>query len=173
MHRDKLVIQQCQHLVEEWLQGVGLELNREKTRMTHTLEQEGGQAGFTFLGFEIRQHPVSRYNAKRGFKTLIRPSQEAMKRHDAQLKTIIAEHKATRQANLIGLLNPVIAGWSHYYRAVVSKAVFQRLDNRLYLKLARWARDRHPRKSRHWIAQRYWRTDQGHGWVFVTHDGLA
>jgi RNA-directed DNA polymerase len=111
LHRDKLVIQQCQHLVEEWLQGVGLELSREKTRITHTLDQEGGQAGFNFLGFEIRQHPVSRYNAKRGFKTLIKPSQEAIKRHDAQLRTIIAENKAARQANLIGLLNPVIAGW--------------------------------------------------------------
>src|SRR5262245_18755837 len=119
LHRDKLVIQQCQHLVEEWLQGVGLELNREKTRMTHTLEQAGGQAGFNFLGFEIRQHPVSRYNAKRGFKTLITPSQEAMKRHDAQLRTIIVEHKAARQAPLIGRLNPVIAGWRHYYSAVV------------------------------------------------------
>lgn len=173
LHRDQLVIQQCQHLVEEWLQGVGLELNREKTRMTHTLEQEGGQVGFNFLGFEIRQHPVSRYNAKRGFKTLIKPSQEAIKRHDAQLRTIIVENKAARQATLIGRLNPVIAGWSHYYSAVVSKAAFQRLDNRLYVKLARWARYRHPRKSRHWVAQRYWRTDQGHGWVFTTQDGLA
>jgi RNA-directed DNA polymerase len=100
LHRDKLVIQQCQHLVEEWLQGVGLELNREKTRITHTLEPEGGQAGFNFLGFDIRQHPVSRYNAKRGFKTLIKPSQEAIKRHDAQLRTMIAENKAARQANL-------------------------------------------------------------------------
>jgi 5-methylcytosine-specific restriction endonuclease McrA len=26
---------------------------------------------------------------------------------------------------------------------------------------------------RHWIAQRYWRTNQGHGWVLATHDGLA
>jgi RNA-directed DNA polymerase len=173
LHRNKLVIHQCQHLVEEWLQGVGLELNREKTRITHTLDQEGGQAGFNFLGFDIRQHPVSRYNAKRGFKTLIKPSQEAIKRHDAQLRTIIVENKAARQAMLIGRLNPVIAGWSHYYSAVVSKAAFQRLDNRLYVKLARWARYRHPRKSRHWVAQRYWRTDQGHGWVFTTQDGLA
>jgi RNA-directed DNA polymerase len=88
---------------------------------------------------------VSRYNAKRGFKTLIKPSQETIKRHNAQLSVIIAHHRAARQANLIGLLNPVIAGWSNYYSAVVSKAVFQRLDHQLYLKLARWARNRRPR----------------------------
>jgi RNA-directed DNA polymerase len=173
LHRDKAVIEYCQRLAEEWLQGIGLELNRDKTRIAHTLEYKGGQAGFNFLGFEVRQHPVSRYNAKRGFKTLIKPSKDAIQRHGAQLSAIIARNKAARQTNLIGLLNPVIAGWSNYYSAVVSKAVFQSLDNRLYLKLARWARYRHPRKSRHWIVQRYWRTDQGHGWVFAANDGLT
>jgi RNA-directed DNA polymerase len=172
-HRETTVIQHCQRLAEEWLQGVGLALNQEKTRIVHTLETPGGQAGFNFLGCEIRPYPVSRYNATHGFKTLIRPSQDAIKRHDAQLAAIIAQHKAARQANLIGVLNPVMAGWSNYYSAVVSKATFQRLDHQRYVKLARWARSRHPRKSRHWIAQRYWRTDQGHGWVFATKNGLT
>jgi RNA-directed DNA polymerase len=45
---------------------MGLELHPTKTRLAHTLELEGGQAGFTFLGFEIRQYPVSRHNAKGG-----------------------------------------------------------------------------------------------------------
>src|SRR5262247_1113760 len=65
---------------------------------------------------------------------------------------IIRNNRAARQENLIGQLNPVIAGWSRFYRAVVSKAVFQRLDNLLYLRLARWARRRHPHKGRRWIA---------------------
>jgi RNA-directed DNA polymerase len=173
LHREQLVIQPGQPRVEEWRQGVGLALHREQTRIPHTLEQEGGPAGVNFLGCESRQHPVSRDHANRGFKPRIKPSQEALKRHDAQRRTIIAENNAARQANFIGLLNPVIAGWSHDYSAVVSQAVCHRLDNRLYLRRARWARYRHPRKSRHWIAQRYWRTDQGHGWVFATHAGLA
>jgi hypothetical protein len=36
----------------------------------------------------------------------------------------------------------MIAGWSNYYSAVVSKAIFQCLDHQLYVKLARWARNR-------------------------------
>src|SRR4029434_6594976 len=73
----------------------------------------------------------------------------------------------------IGHLNPVIAGWSRYYRAVVSKAVFQRLDNLLYLRLARWARRRHPQKGRRWIAHKYWRIAEGRGWCFGTREGMV
>jgi RNA-directed DNA polymerase len=81
--------------------------------------------------------------------------------------------RAARQENLIGQLNPVIAGWSRYYRAVVSKAVFQRLDNLLYLRLARWARRRHPHKGRRWIAHKYWRLEEGKGWCFGTREGMV
>src|SRR5712691_10541093 len=168
LHRDKAVIQHCQQLVTEWLQDLGLELHPEKTRLAHTLEPEGGKVGFNFLGFEIRQYPVSRYNAKRGFKTLIKPSREAIKRHYAQLCEIIRNNQAARQENLIGQLNPVIAGWSKYYRAVVSKAVFHYLDHVLYLRLACWARYRHPHKGRRWIAHKYWRLEEGMGWRFGT-----
>ena len=125
------------------------------------------------MGFEIRQYPVSRHNAKGGLKTLITPSRDAIKRHYAQLCEIIRNHRAARQENLIGQLNPVITGWSKYYRAVVSKAVFQRLDNALYLRLARWARLRHPHKGRRWIAHKYWRTEEGKGWCFGTREGMV
>jgi RNA-directed DNA polymerase len=129
LHRDKAVIHRCQQLVAEWLRKLGLELHPTKTRTAHTLAPQGGKAGFDFLGFEIRQYPVSRHNAAGGFKTLIKPSRDAIKRHYAHLCEIIRNNRAARQDNLIGQLNPVITGWSKYYRAVVSKAVFQRLDN--------------------------------------------
>jgi RNA-directed DNA polymerase len=173
LHRDKAVIHQCQQLVTEWLQKLGLELHPTKPRIAHTLDPQGGKAGFEFLGFEIRQYPVSRHNAAGGFKTLIKPSRDAIKRHYAHLCEIIRNNRAARQENLIGQLNPVITGWSRYYRAVVSKAVFQRLDNLLYLRLARWARRRHPHKGRRWIAHKYWRLDEGKGWCFGTREGMV
>ena len=43
-----------------------------------------------------------------------------MKRHWAKLSELISEHKAAKQANLIGVLNPIIAGWANYDRAVVN-----------------------------------------------------
>jgi RNA-directed DNA polymerase len=171
LHRDHAVIQYCQQLVTEWLQQLGLELHPKKTRIAHTLTPEDGKAGFTFLGFEVRQYPVSQYNAKRGFKTLIKPSRTAIKRHYAQLCAIIRTNQAARQEHLIEQLNRVIVGWSRYHSAVVSKAVFQRLDNLLYLRLARWARARHPKKGRRWITHKYWRLDEGLGWRFGTRNG--
>jgi RNA-directed DNA polymerase len=175
LHRDRTVIEECRQLIEEWLKGIGLELSEHKTRIAHTLEQEEGVAGFDFLGFTIRQHRASKYNTARGrgFKTLITPSQEAVKRHWAQLSEIISRHKAARQVNLIGLLNPVILGWSNYYRAVVSTKAFHHLDHCLYNKLRRWTQYRHPRKARHWVAARYWDIVPGRRWVFRDAEGPA
>lgn len=45
---------------------MGLELKKEKTRITHTLngtESEDGQAGFNFLGFKIKQFPFKYHRA--------------------------------------------------------------------------------------------------------------
>ena len=47
-------IKQAKVAVEQWLQGIGLELHPSKTKITHTFH---GQAGFDFLGFHIRQYP--------------------------------------------------------------------------------------------------------------------
>jgi RNA-directed DNA polymerase len=171
LHRDKAVIEQCQQLVTEWLQGLGLELHPQKTRIVHTLTPEGGKVGFDFRGFEVRQYPVSQYHAKQGFKTLIKPSRAAIKRHYTQLCAIIRKNQAASQDHLIRQLNPVIVGWSTYYRAVISKASFQRLDHLLYLRLARWARLRHPHRGRRWIAQKYWHGEEGRGWRFGTKTG--
>jgi RNA-directed DNA polymerase len=175
LHRDRAVIEECRQLIEEWLKGMGLELSEQKTRIAHTLEQEEGVAGFDFLGFTIRQHRASKYNTSqgRGFKTLITPSPEAVKRHWATLAEIINRHKAARQVNLIGLLNPVITGWANYYKAVVSTKAFHQLDHHLYNKLRRWAQYRHPRKSRQWVAARYWASSDGRSWVFRDTEGPA
>jgi RNA-directed DNA polymerase len=124
---------------------------------------------------QVRQYAASKYNTSRGrgFKTLITPSNEAVKRHWATLSERISHNKAAKQANLIGLLNPMIAGWANYYRAVVSTKTFHRLDHRLYEKLRRWAFFRHPRKSRRWAIARYWDITPGKSWEFRDRDGLS
>jgi RNA-directed DNA polymerase len=175
LHRDKTAIEHCQRLAADWLADIGLELSPTKTRIAHTLHPEEGEAGFNFLGFQVRHHPASKYNTAqgRGFKTLIKPSKDASKRHYRQLAETISRNKTARQENLIRQLNPIIAGWSHYHRAVVSKKVFHTLDQKLYHRLARWARYRHPKKGRHWIANRYWRATKSKTWVFGTPNGPA
>jgi RNA-directed DNA polymerase len=121
--------------------------------------------------FGVHYTPLYTTSRGRGFKTLITPSQEAVKRHWAKLSEIITQHKAAKQANLIGALNPVIAGRANDYRAVVSMKIFQRLDHRLDEQLRRGAFFRHPYKSRRWAVRRYWDTTSGQSWEFRERDG--
>lgn len=53
-------------------------------------------------------------------------------------------------------LNPAIRGWSNYYATVVSTEIYSLLDTLLYRKLWRWAKFRHPKQGKRWIANRYW-----------------
>jgi RNA-directed DNA polymerase len=160
--------------VEQWLKEMGLHLSPTKTRITHTLHPYDGHVGFDFLGFTVRQYPVGQTHSGKGsgghllgFKTLITPSKEAVTRHLAAIGQIIRRHKGSPQAELIGQLNPVIRGWANYYRTKVSRDTFERCDHIIYIQLQRWARRRHPGKSRQWVAARYWNLRPGAMWHFV------
>lgn len=175
LHPDLATIEQTKPLTEEWLAGMGLQLKLSKTRISHTLNEHDGNVGFDFLGFEVRQHRTgkthsakSTHGAPLGFKTIIRPSKEAQRRHLAAIKEIIHAHKAAPQVALITALNPVIRGWANYYRAFSSTEVFSTMGHCVYLKLWRWAKRRHPHKSRRWVASKYWNVDQGKGWNFAS-----
>jgi len=89
LHEDLTVVQRCSEIISEWLNGIGLELKPSKTRLAHTLNKHEGQdAGFNFLGFNIRQYPTGKYNTgcssygkPLAFKTLIKPSSSKLKLH--------------------------------------------------------------------------------------------
>jgi Retron-type reverse transcriptase len=134
LHKDLEVIKQCQALAAEYLKGMGLELKPSKTRITHTLVIPGGKPGFDFLGFHIRQYPAGKTKSGRdcrgrppGFKTLIRPSQAAIKRHTQKLKETVDNHKHSDQETLINALNPMIIGWTNYYSTVASSRIFSKI----------------------------------------------
>jgi RNA-directed DNA polymerase len=135
LHKDITVVHRCKKAIEEFLQGMGLELKPSKTRISHTLHKYEGNVGFDFLGFNIRQYKVGKcHYGKTGgwnsrildFITNITPSKEALKKHTAKVGKIIHEHKNFSQAALITHLNPVIEGWSNYYSCVVSKETFSK-----------------------------------------------
>ncbi len=171
IHEDREIIDRAQTVVAKWLKGMGLELKAEKTKITHTLK--GEKPGFDFLGFNIRQYETGKYRANKspqgiplGFKTLIKPSNKSVGKHKERLSEMVASHKATPQTALISRLNPIIRGWSNYYRTVVSKETYSDMDNYLWNILWQWAKRRHPKKSSHWIARKYWSKDQGGKWRF-------
>jgi RNA-directed DNA polymerase len=169
LHEAREVIEQARQAAAAWLADMGLELKPEKTRVCHTLEpHEGLQVGFDFLGFEVRQYRVGYHRSPghRGFKTIIKPSKDAQKRHLRKTSELVRRHRTTPQSGLVAALNPAITGWSRYYSTVVSGRVFARMETLLHSQLRRWSRRRHPGKTARWIARRYWHTEGSRHWVF-------
>jgi RNA-directed DNA polymerase len=179
-HPEKEVLDEATKAVTTWLENMGLILSPKKTRVTHTLSPYEGSVGFEFLGFTVRQFPVGKTNTGKdtkgrplGFKTIIRPSKEAIKRHVAETKTRIRKLRGAPQEKLIRELNPVIRGWANYYRTVVSTRVYSECDNILYYQLVSWAKWRHPYKGMEWIMDKYWRPIENRKWVFSTPEEMA
>jgi RNA-directed DNA polymerase len=173
LHEDRHVVQQGQDLASAWLKPMGLELQPSKTRITHTLAVSEGTPGFDFLGFHIRQYPAGKTKSGKdcrgrlqGFKTRITPSKVAIHRHVHDLHEIVHRHRHAEQSTLIQRLNPVIIGWTQYYAHVASARVFAKVHNVLYAMLCAWAVYRHPNKKKRWTTSKYWRVDEGKGWVF-------
>jgi RNA-directed DNA polymerase len=139
----------------EWLAPRGLAFNEDKTRIVHLDE------GFDFLGFNVRRYPNR--------KLLIKPSQAALRRIRERLATEMRTLRGGNAMAVIARLNPVIRGWTAYYRGVVSARIFSSLDNYMWKLSYKWARRRHGNKPRRWTVSRYFgkfnkfRNDR---WVF-------
>ena len=125
------------------------------------------EGSFDFLGFNVRRYRE---------KLLIKPSKAALRRIRERLR---AEMWALRGANALAVLrkiNPIVRGWSAYYRTVVSSEAFTALDDYVWKLTYKWAKHSHQNKSRHWIVDRYFgqfnkaRQDR---WVFGDRDSGA
>ena len=123
-----------------WLEPRGLVFNEDKTRIV-TLEE-----GFDFLGFNIR-----RYHGK----LLIRPSKAALKRVRERLRTEMRSLRGTNAETVLKRLNPIIRGWSTYYRTVVSSEMFTALDKYVWKLTYKWATYSHSDESARWVTARY------------------
>jgi len=170
LHKDRDVIEKAKAHIEMWLKSVGLELKPSKTRVSHTLESIDGKPGFQFLGFEARQYRSR--NNKLGYKTLIKPSKEAVKRHLQIIRQEIRSLRGAPQAAVIRQLNPIVKGWSRYYVPSVARKTFEYVSHQTHWKLWRWARFRHPHKGHQWIKRKYFRIHGKDQWRFMTHDGV-
>ncbi|HVA93110.1 MAG TPA: group II intron maturase-specific domain-containing protein [Chloroflexota bacterium] len=180
LHPTLAGIEQARTLLEAWLRDMGLTLKVNKTRITHTFHSHEGTVGFNFLGFTIRQYPVGRCHAghdawgnRIAFKARTTPSNEAVKRHQEELKRIVRAHRAATQDELIEAPNPVITGWAKYYRTVVAKQTLNACDHPLFFLLWRWARCRHPNKSSAWLRRKYSLTIGQNHWRFGSPVGLV
>jgi RNA-directed DNA polymerase len=153
--------EQVKAQLASWLAPRGLAFNEDKTRIV-TLDE-----GFDFLGFNVR-----RYHGK----LLIKPSKAAVRRIRERLRTEVRSLRGANAQAVIARLNPIIRGWSAYYRTVVSSETFTALDYYLWKLTYKWARHSHQNKPTRWVIHRYFgkfcksRQDQ---WVFGDRDSGA
>jgi RNA-directed DNA polymerase len=125
-----------------WLARRGLSLNEDKTHII-TLGQ-----GFDFLGFSVRRYPSG--------KLLIKPSKAAIRKHRQRLAAEMRKLRGTNAMAVIATINPIIRGWTAYYRGVVSAQVFSALENYMWQLTYKWARRAHKQnKPTRWIISRY------------------
>jgi len=127
-----------------WLKPRGLSCNKDKTRIVHLDD------GFDFLAFTIRRH-----HTNGGTKVLTKPSKDALKKIRRRLREELRDLRGAKTEAVIGRLNPIVKGQANYYRHGVSTAAYAALDSYLWWHTHKWARHRHPRKSRKWVATHY------------------
>jgi RNA-directed DNA polymerase len=155
----ELLEEEVKPWVEQFLSVRGVELSREKTRITHINQ------GFDFLGWNFRKYmPKSPH---RKAKLLIKPSKKNASALYRKVREIIKSSGAMTQEALIGQLNPVLKGWAQYHSPVVAKQTFSKLDSLIFWRIWRWAKHRHPRKSADWIRNQYFRSIGRQKWVFA------
>lgn len=138
-------------IITEFLKERGLELSEEKTLITHIKD------GFDFLGVNIRM-----YNNK----LLTKPSKKNFKSIAEKIRTVIKRNPSMKQKHLINKLNPIIRGWVNYQKYNVSAKAFEKLDYEVWKALWNWCKRRHRKKSRKWIAKKYFHTVGNRTWTF-------
>lgn len=153
----------CTRISEYLSSAIGLELSKEKTRITHV------EAGFDFLGFNVRKYrkesPKSKYHNVG--QLLITPQKEKVIGFLREIKGVLDSHKTSKPETIIKLLNPKIQGFGMYYRHGVSRKTLGYAGREIRKKLWRWSKRRHPDNSSHWIKKRYFTSR----WSFVSKTG--
>jgi len=146
----ELLENEVKPLVARFLAARGLELSAEKTRIRHIAE------GFDFLGQNVRSL---------GGKIIVTPSKKNVQAFKAKAKASFEEHRAAKQENLIGVLNPVIRGWANYHRSACASKTYASIDSWLWWKTWQWAKRRHPNKSADWIKGKYFVRTGSRSWM--------
>ena len=124
-----------QKLLREFLIERGLELNENKTLITHI------KNGFDFLGFNIRR---MKWNARLNNNTdqetvlIIKPSVKGIKKLKSSINKIIVMNKPIRK--IISELNPILRGWGEHKRiSYHTQEVFISIDHWIYQKMLKWS----------------------------------
>lgn len=125
---------------------VGLRLSETKTTIVHIDE------GFDFLGWRIQRHR-KRGTAKHFVYTY--PAKTSLGKVKAKVKALSRQGRNEPLSELLRRINPVLRGWTNYFRHGVSKATFGYLRAYTWARVVNWLRRKHPRANWKWLRRRY------------------
>ena len=128
------------------LSPMGLRLSEEKTTICHINE------GFDFLGFRIQRR---RKRGTQRYHVYTWPSRKSLDSIKAKIRTLTHMGRNLPFAVLLHRLNPVIRGWTGYFRHGVSKATFSYLRAFIWRRVVRWLQRKHPKANWRQLRRRY------------------
>lgn len=141
------------------LSPMGLRLSEEKTLVV------GIDEGFDFLGFRIQRQTKRGTNQEFVYTW---PSKKSLASIKAKVKAITRQGTNSPLSTLLRRLNPVLRGWTNYFRHGVSKATFGYLHQFTWERVVGWLRRKHRRANWKWLRRRY----LANAW-WPEHDGIA
>ena len=127
--------------LETWM---GLEINREKTRVVDLREED---ASLDFLGFTFR-YQRDLYGRDRRYLH-VAPSTKALSRTRAKVRELVSSHRCFRPLpDLVGDLNSYLNGWGAYFRLGHPRRAFRHVNHFVRTRLCRHLRRRSQRPFR-------------------------
>src|ERR1019366_2137961 len=114
--------------LHEQLAPLGVELNKEKTKVVDALKGEP----FGFLGFDLRR--VRRRKAD-GHYILLTPKKKARQAIKAKIRDLIEHGGATPIKMLVANINAALKGWVAYFRVGHASRAFNEVRNYVEMKI--------------------------------------
>jgi RNA-directed DNA polymerase len=144
--------QEGQPVVEQVRRARGGERSPEQTRSTPI------EDGVAFLGQNVWKDAGT---------LLSTPARKQVTAGLGKVRHIVQAPKQATAAHRIAQLTPRMRGWANYHRHVVSTQPFDPVATALCKVRWSWAKRRHPKKPRRWVADTSCRPRHGRTWPFV------
>src|SRR4029077_2773174 len=103
--------------IKKWLKQRGLVMHAEKTRIVSI------QNGFNFLGFSVKHHKG---------KCLFQPQKEKVFGLLKEVRRWLKRNRSASAENVIHHLNPILIGWSNYYKHASSAQTFSFVQHQIW-----------------------------------------
>jgi RNA-directed DNA polymerase len=138
-HQSQRLRQHIEDKLEKWL---GLELNRDKTRVVNVREESLDFLGYTFCYVNSRLYPGTKVLSQR-------PSAKAVQRQKDGLRWLTSPAMRTVPVTeLIGRINRQLRGWGNYFGRGYWKDAFHEINEHVQVRLAIHLRNKSQRRYR-------------------------